>query len=50
VFQARGDAFFVDPVKEAYSLNPCSRSAKVARSCATPKSFAATDHIAENQP
>jgi hypothetical protein len=39
-----------DPVQEAYSLNPCSRSAKVARTCATPKSFAATDQAAENQP
>jgi hypothetical protein len=40
---------FGDLVQEAYSLNPRSRSAKVARSRATPKFFAATDHV-ENQP
>jgi hypothetical protein len=39
-----------DPVQEAYSLNPRSRFAKFARSCATLKSFVATDHTAENQP
>jgi hypothetical protein len=41
---------FGDSVQAAYGLNPCSRSAKVARSCATPKSFAATDRAPENRP